>query len=55
LFGRRGRIVENRKLMVLFAPEPLFKPLPPFSFGMNEAVKTIKCENISSLAFLGTF
>ena len=44
LFSRRGRIVENRKLMVLFPPEPFYKPLPPIVFGLAEPSKTIKIQ-----------
>jgi hypothetical protein len=50
IFGRRGKVVEHRKLMVLFAPEPLFKPLPPFQFGPSESVKSIRMQFMANPA-----
>ena len=42
IFIKRGKIVENRKLMVLFAPEAMAAPLPPITFGPEAPSKTVK-------------
>lgn len=42
IFAKKGRAVESRKIQVLFAPEPLFKPLPPIFFGPGESTRAVK-------------
>ena len=50
LFSRQGRTMANRKLMVLFPPENLVRPLPPIAFGLDEPSKIIRMQFMANPA-----